>query len=74
LESTIFPVWVNFFLQRDNSVGQPMGGHADFSQAMLFQEIDFVCQGRDREEFKRSRFFTPSSLEFRESAHQREGG
>jgi hypothetical protein len=51
-----------------------MGGHADFSQAMLFQEIDFVCQGRDREEFKRSRFFTPSSLEFRESAHQREGG
>jgi hypothetical protein len=38
--------------------------------ATLFQEIDFVGQGRDRGEFKRSRFFTPSPLEFRESAHK----
>jgi hypothetical protein len=47
-----------------------MGGHADSSQVMLFQEIDFVGQGRDVGEFKRSRFFTASPLEFRELAHK----
>jgi hypothetical protein len=47
-----------------------MGGHAGSCQAMLFQEIDFVSQGRDMGEFERSRFFTPSPLEFRESTHK----
>jgi hypothetical protein len=47
-----------------------MGGHADSCQAALFQEIDFVGQCRNVGEVKRSRFFTPSSLEFRESTHK----
>jgi hypothetical protein len=47
-----------------------MGGHVDSCQVVLFQEIDFVGQGRDVGEFKRSMFFTPSSLEFKESAHK----
>jgi hypothetical protein len=48
-----------------------MGSHVDSSQTMLFQEIDFVGQVRDKGEFKRSRFFTPSPLKFRESAYKR---
>jgi hypothetical protein len=59
LESAILPTWVNLFLQRDDSACQSVGGHADSSQAMLFQEINLVSQGCDMVEFKRSRFFTP---------------
>jgi hypothetical protein len=36
LNSAIFPTRVNLFLQRDNSVGQLMGGHANSYQAALF--------------------------------------
>jgi hypothetical protein len=67
LESTVFLARVNLFLQRDDSVGQPMGGHVESGQAALFQEIDFIGQCHDRGEFERGRFFTPSPLEFRES-------
>jgi hypothetical protein len=59
LESAILPARVNLFLQRDDSVGQPVGGHADSSQVTLFQEINLIGQGHDMREFKRSRFFTP---------------
>jgi hypothetical protein len=52
-------------------VGYPVGGHADSSQATLFQEINLVGQGRDMGEFKRSRFFTPCPLKFRKSAYKR---
>jgi hypothetical protein len=45
-----------------------MGSHIDSGQATLFQENDFVGQGCDRGEFKRSR--TPCPLEFRESTHK----
>jgi hypothetical protein len=48
-----------------------MGGQTDSSQATLFQEIHFVGQGYDMGEFKRSRFFTPRPLKFRESAYKR---
>jgi hypothetical protein len=48
-----------------------VGGHADSSQATLFQEINLVGQGRDMGEFKRSRFFTPRPLKFCESAYKR---
>jgi hypothetical protein len=48
-----------------------MGGHANSSQAAFFQEINFVGQGHDIGEFKRSRFFTPRPLKFRESAYKR---
>jgi hypothetical protein len=48
-----------------------MGGHTDYSQVTLFQEINLVGQGRNIGEFKRSRFFTPRPLKFRESANKR---
>jgi hypothetical protein len=48
-----------------------MGRHTDTSQAALFQETNFVVQGRDMGEFKRSRFFTPRTLKIRESAYKR---
>jgi hypothetical protein len=51
-------------------MGQPMSSHVDSSQAALFKEIDFLGQGRDVGEFERSRFLTPSPLEFRESAYK----
>jgi hypothetical protein len=47
LESAILPAQVNFLFQRDNLTGQPMGGHIDSSLAALFQEINFIGQGRD---------------------------
>jgi hypothetical protein len=42
LSSAIFPLWMNLFLQGNDSVGQPMGGDTDFGQATLFQGIDLV--------------------------------
>jgi hypothetical protein len=71
LESTVLPAQVNLIFKRDDSAGQPMGSHTDSSQAKLFQEIHFVGQGHDMGEFKRSIFFTPRPLKFRESAYKR---
>jgi hypothetical protein len=71
LESAVLLARVNLLFQRDDSAGQPMGGHTDSSQAAHFQEINFVGQGHAMGEFKRSRFFTPSPLKFRESTHKR---
>jgi hypothetical protein len=42
LESTIFLAWVDLFLQRNDSVGQPMAGHADSHQALFLQEVDLL--------------------------------
>jgi hypothetical protein len=36
LHSAIFPTRMNLFLQRDNSMGQPMGGHTNSYQVALF--------------------------------------
>jgi hypothetical protein len=41
-ESAVLPAWVNLLLQRDDSTGQPVGGHTDSSQATLFKEINLV--------------------------------
>jgi hypothetical protein len=41
-DSALLPARVNLFLQRGNSVGQPVGGHIDSSQATLFQEVNLV--------------------------------
>jgi hypothetical protein len=40
--TAILPPWVDLFLQRDDSAGQPMGGYAEPSQVMLLQGIDLV--------------------------------
>jgi hypothetical protein len=49
---------------------QPMSGHADSYQALLFQEVDHVGQGCYKRELKWSRLFTPSPLELRDSANE----
>jgi hypothetical protein len=41
-DSAVLPARVNLLLQRDHSVGQPVDGHTDTSQAMLFQEVNLV--------------------------------
>jgi hypothetical protein len=41
-DSTVLPAQVNSLLQRDDSTGQPVGGHTDSSQAALFQEVNIV--------------------------------
>jgi hypothetical protein len=51
-------------------MGQPLGSHADSYQITLFQDVDFVGQGHNLMEFKRSRLLTPCPLEFRESAYR----
>jgi hypothetical protein len=48
-----------------------VGGHADSSQATLFQEINLVGQSHDMGELKRARFFTARPLKFRELAYKR---
>jgi hypothetical protein len=53
------------------SAGQSVGGHADSSQVMFFQETNLVCQSRDMREFKMGQFFTPRPLKFRELAYKR---
>jgi hypothetical protein len=70
LESTVLPAWMNLFLQRLDSMGQPMGGHADSCQAFLLQKIDQVGQGSDLGEHEWSWFIAPSSLELGESAYK----
>jgi hypothetical protein len=62
---------MNLLFQREDSAGQPLGGHTDSSQATLLQEINFVGQSRDMGEFKGGRFFTPRPLKFREPAYKR---
>jgi hypothetical protein len=36
LVSAVFSTWVDMFLQRKDFAGQPLGGHADSYQALLF--------------------------------------
>jgi hypothetical protein len=75
LESIVLPAQVNLLFHRDDSTGQPMGGHADSSQATFFQEINLIGQGHDMGEFKRSRFFTARPLKFRDFVYKkREAG
>jgi hypothetical protein len=52
LDPGVFTAWVNLFLQKDDSAGQPVGGHVDSSQATLFQETYLVGQRRNMGEFK----------------------
>jgi hypothetical protein len=64
---------VDLFLQRKDSAGQPMGGHADSCQALLFQVVDFVGQSCNSGEFEWGALFTPSSLELGEPAYKGRG-
>jgi hypothetical protein len=62
LDPTVFPARVNLLLQREDSVGQPVGNHADSIQVMLFHEIYLLGQRRNMGAFKGDRFFTPRPL------------
>jgi hypothetical protein len=70
LDNTIFPTWVDLFLQGNDSVDQPMGGYTNSGQTTLFQGVNFVSHGSDMREFERCGFFSPSPLKFRESAYK----
>jgi hypothetical protein len=65
------PTQVNLFLQRLDSTGQPMGGHAHTGQTFVFQKIDFVDQSYHLRCFKKSQLLAPGLLEFGESADKR---
>jgi hypothetical protein len=52
LESAVFPTQVDLFLQRNDSVGQLMGGHTNSCQALLFQVDGFVGQSYYLREFE----------------------
>jgi hypothetical protein len=71
LGSAVFPTQVDLFLQRKDSAGQPMGGHADSYRTLLFQVVDFVGQSYNLGEFKWGLLFAPSSMELRDSAYKR---
>jgi hypothetical protein len=72
LGSAVFPTRLNLFLQRLDSMGQPMGGYARTGQTFIFHKIDLVDQSYHMRGFKWSRLFTPSTLEFGKSVD--EGG
>jgi hypothetical protein len=70
LEPAVFLTRVDLFLQRKDFAGQPMGGHTDSCQALLFQVVDFVGQSCYLREFEWGGLFTPSSLELRVSTYK----
>jgi hypothetical protein len=70
LESVVFSTWVDLFLYRKDSTGQPMGGYIDSCQALLFQVVNFVGQSCYLREFEWGGLFTPSSLKFGESVYK----
>jgi hypothetical protein len=41
-DSTILPARVYLLLQRDDTMGQPVGGHANSGQVVLFYEVNVV--------------------------------
>jgi hypothetical protein len=51
-------------------MGQPMGGHADIGQALIFKVVDLVAQGGYNWELGRCGFFGPGTTELRESANE----
>jgi hypothetical protein len=51
-------------------MGQPMGGHADTGQALIFKVVDSVAQGSYHWELGRCEFFRPGTTELRESANE----
>jgi hypothetical protein len=70
LESAEFPTWVDLFLQRKDSASQPMGGHVDSCQVLLFQVVNFVGQSCYLREFEWGGLFTSSSLKFGELVYK----
>jgi hypothetical protein len=70
MNSVVLPPGVWLLLQRDHLTGQPMGGHADTGQALIFKVIDSVAKGSYDWEFIRCGFFVPGTTELRESTNE----
>jgi hypothetical protein len=66
----VLPPGVYFFLQRHHSMDQPMGSHADTSQALIFKVVDSVAQGGYDWELSGCGFFGPGITELGESANK----
>jgi hypothetical protein len=55
-------------------MSQPIGGHADTSQALIFKDVDTVAQGGNDWDLGRCGFFGLGTTELRNSANEREVG
>jgi hypothetical protein len=65
---------MDLFLQMKDSVGQPMGGHTNSCQALVFQVVDFVGQSCYLREFEGGWALDSKFLGTRGVGLQREGG
>jgi hypothetical protein len=43
MNSAVLPPGVYLLLQRHHLTGQPLGGHADIGQALIFKVVDLVA-------------------------------
>jgi hypothetical protein len=51
-------------------MSQPIGGHADTSQALIFKDVDTVAQGGNDWDLGRCGFFGLGTTELRNSANE----
>jgi hypothetical protein len=70
MNSVVLLLRVYLLLQRHDPMGQPMGGHTDTCQALIFKVIDSVAQGGYDWELDRCGFFRPGTTELGESANE----
>jgi hypothetical protein len=70
MNSVVLSPGVYLLLRRHDPTGQPMGGHTDISQALIFKVIDSVAQGGYDWKLDRCGFFGPGTTELRESANE----
>jgi hypothetical protein len=70
MNSVVLPPRVYLLLQRHHPTGQPLGGHADTGQALIFKVVDSVAQGSYDWELGRYEFFRLGTTKLRESANE----
>jgi hypothetical protein len=70
MNSVVLPPGVYLLLQRHHLTGQPMGGHADTGQALIFKVVDSVAQGGYNWELGRCGFFELGTTELMELANK----
>jgi hypothetical protein len=66
----VLPLGVYLLLQRHHTTGQPIGGHADTGQALIFKVVGTVAQGGYDWDLDRCGFFDPRTTELRKSANE----
>jgi hypothetical protein len=66
----VLPPGVYLLIQRYNPTGQPMGGHVDTGQALIFKIVGSVAQGDYNWELGNCGFFSPGTTELRESTNE----